>query len=381
LPVFFIVKFIHAQLTFRMDRILKTIGIVILIILGGYLIWRFSFLFVYFIIAAIISFVGHPIVMFFDKIRIGKSHFPHGLSAFFTLLLILGCLFSLIAIFVPLIFQEAQSIARIDIKKVSLALQGPLSAIQDEMNRFGLIPADKTLQDLIAENAKSLINITSVTNFLNGLLGFAGSFFIDLFSIFFIAFFFLKDDHLFENIVLLVLPEKYSEPTHKVFINSIKLLRRYFTGVIIEIIGGITLITFGFLMLGIENALLLGFLGGLINIIPYLGPIIGTAMGLTLGFTGAIAAGEYSTFASLALKIALVVFGIHFLDTMLYQPIIYSKSVKAHPLEIFIVILIGGSLGGIIGMLIAVPSYTLLRVIAREFFYKFRVVEKLTKNI
>jgi predicted PurR-regulated permease PerM len=66
---------------------------------------------------------------------------------------------------------------------------------------------------------------------------------------------------------------------------------------------------------------------------------------------------------------------------MLYQPIIYSKSVKAHPLEIFIVILIGGSLGGIVGMLIAVPSYTLLRVIAREFFYKFRVVEKLTRDI
>jgi len=179
----------------------------------------------------------------------------------------------------------------------------------------------------------------------------------------------------------MVLPEKYSGPTHKVFINSIKLLRRYFTGVIIEIFGGMGLITIGFLILGVENALLLGFLGGLINIIPYLGPILGTAMGLTLGFTGAIAAGEFSTFSSLAIKIAIVVFGIHFLDTMLYQPIIYSKSVKAHPLEIFVVILIGGSLGGIIGMLIAVPSYTLLRVIAREFFYKFRVVEKLTRNI
>jgi len=364
-----------------MDRILKTIGIVILIILGGYLIWRFSFLFVYFIISAIISFVGHPIVLFFDKIRIGKYHFPHGISALITLLLILGCLFSLIAIFVPLIFQEAQAIARIDLKKVSSELQGPLSSIEVEMNRFGLIPAGKTLQELIAENAKSLINITSVTNFLNGMLGFAGSFFIDLFSIFFIAFFFLKDDQLFENMVLMVLPEKYSGPTHKVFINSIKLLRRYFTGVIIEIFGGMGLITIGFLILGVENALLLGFLGGLINIIPYLGPILGTAMGLTLGFTGAIAAGEFSTFSSLAIKIAIVVFGIHFLDTMLYQPIIYSKSVKAHPLEIFVVILIGGSLGGIIGMLIAVPSYTLLRVIAREFFYKFRVVEKLTRNI
>jgi len=365
----------------QMDRIYKTIGIILLIILGGYLIWRFSFLFVYLIIAALISFVGHPIVRFFDKIRIGKFHIPHGISAFITLFLLFGFVLSLIAIFVPLIFQEAQSVARIDLKQVSIEFQGPLSTLQNELNRFGLIPAGQTLQGMIMETAKSLVSITSVTNFLNRILGFAGSFFIDLFSIIFIAFFFLKDDHLFENIVLIVLPEKYSEPTHNVFLNSIKLFRRYFTGVIIEIIGGMSLITIGFLILGVDNALLLGFLGGFINIIPYLGPIFGTVMGITLGFTSALAAGEYSILTSLAIKIAIVVFGVHFLDTMLFQPIIYSKSVKAHPLEIFIVILIGGSLGGIVGMLIAVPSYTLLRVIAREFFNKFRVVEKLTKNI
>ena len=364
-----------------MERILKATGIIVLVLLGGYLVWRFSFLFVYFIVAALISFIGHPVVQFFNKIRIGKLHVPKGIIALITLLMILGFILLLLIIFVPLIFQEAQSISGIDLSKVSIELQGPLSYIEEEMNRFGLIPAGQTIQDLIAENAKSLINISSVTNFLNGLLGLAGSFFIDLFSVFFIAFFFLKDDHLFENIILMALPEKYSEPIHKVFLNSIKLLRRYFTGVIFEIIGGITLMTTGFLILGVENALLLGFLGGLINIIPYLGPILGTIMGLTLGFTSALAAGEHAAFAPLAIKIAIVVFGIHLLDTMVYQPIIYSKSVKAHPLEIFVVILIGGSLGGIIGMLIAVPSYTLLRVIAREFFNKFSLVEKLTRNL
>ncbi len=364
-----------------MERILKTTGIILLIFLGGYLVWRFSFLLVYFIVAAIISFIGHPVVLFLTKLRIGKLHIPKSIIALFTLLMILGFCILVLAIFVPLIFQEAQSISRIDLSKVSIELQGPLSNIEKEMNRFGLIPAGQTLQDLIAENAKALINISSVTTFLNGLLGFAGSFFIDLFSVFFIAFFFLKDDHLFENIILMALPEKYSEPIHKVFVNSVKLMRRYFTGVFFEIIGGITLITAGFLILGVENALLLGFLGGLINIIPYLGPILGTIMGLSLGYTSALAAGDFASFTPLAIKIAVVVFGIHFLDTMLYQPIIYSKSVKAHPLEIFVVILIGGSLAGIIGMLLAVPSYTLLRVIAREFFNKFRVVEKLTRNI
>ncbi len=364
-----------------MDRILKTIGILLLLALGGYLIWRFSFLIVYLLVAAVVSFVGQPIVSFLDKIKIRKFHIPHAISALLTLLLLLGSLIFLLAIFVPLLFQEAQNISKIDLKQFSIELQGPLASIQNGLNRLGLLPAGQTLQGAIAENAKSFVNITSVTAFLNNLLGFAGSLFIDLFSIVFIAFFFLKDDHLFENIVLGVLPEKYSEPVHNVFINSIKLLRRYFSGVIIEIIGGMTLITLAFIVLGVKNALLLGILAGLINIIPYLGPILGTAIGLTIGISSAIAAGEYSAITSISLKIAVVLFGVHFLDSMLFQPIIYSNSVKAHPLEIFIVILIGGSLEGIVGMLIAVPTYTLLRVIAREFFHKFRLVEKLTRNI
>jgi len=364
-----------------MDRTLKTIGIILVLILCSYLVWRFSFLIIYLVIAAVVSFIGHPIVRVFDKIKIKKFHIPHGISALLTLILLVGCLISLFALFVPLLFQQALTISQIDLNRISYDLQGPLASIQKEFFKLGLLSEGQTLQSLIAENAKAFVNLKSVTTFLNNLLGFAGSFLIDLFSILFIAFFFLKDDHLFENIILLILPEKYSEPIHKVFNNSVKLLRRYFIGVIIEIIGGMTLITFAFLIFGVKNALLLGFLGGLINIIPYLGPIFGTAIGLTLGLTSALAAGEYSSITSLSVKIAVVLFGVHFLDSMLFQPIVYSNSVKAHPLEIFIVILIGGSLGGIVGMLIAVPSYTLLRVIAREFFYKFRIVEKLTKNI
>ncbi len=364
-----------------MDRILKTIGTILLIIFGGYLIWRFSFLIVYMIIAAVVSVVGQPIVRFFDHIRIKKFHIPHGISTLLALLLMLACFVLLFALFVPLILQEAATISQIDLNKITSELQGPMGWLQHELNKLGLIPPGHSLQALIAEKAKSFVSITTLTSFLNGLLGFAGSFFIDLFSIAFIAFFFLKDEHMFENIILLIVPEKYSEPTHKVLLDSRRLLVRYFIGVIIEIIGGITLITSAFLILGVQNALLLGFFGGLMNIIPYVGPIFGTLMGLTLGLTTALATGEYATVTSLSVKIVAVLFGVHYLDSMLFQPIIYSSSVKAHPLEIFFAIIIGGSLGGIIGMLIAVPFYTLLRVIAREFFSKFRVVQTLTRNI
>ena len=68
-------------------------------------------------------------------------------------------------------------------------------------------------------------------------------------------------------------------------------------------------------------------------------------------------------------------------DDFVLQPTLYSERVKAHPLEIFIVILIAGSLAGIVGMLLAIPSYTVLRVFAKEFFSQFRLVQKLTEKI
>ena len=80
-------------------------------------------------------------------------------------------------------------------------------------------------------------------------------------------------------------------------------------------------------------------------------------------------------------KLLGVILTAHFIDNNLLVPLIYSKSVKAHPLEIFFVIIMGGSLAGLIGMLLAIPVYTVLRVIAKEFFQQFRVVQKLTAKI
>ncbi|MEK6617008.1 MAG: AI-2E family transporter, partial [Bacteroidota bacterium] len=71
------------------------------------------------------------------------------------------------------------------------------------------------------------------------------------------------------------------------------------------------------------------------------------------------------------IKILIVFPIVNLTDAFLLQPLIYSSSVKAHPLEIFLVILVGATIGGIGGMILAVPSYTILRVFAKEFFTSF----------
>ena len=226
-----------------MNRIVRIVGSILLILLGGYLIWRFSFLIVYILIAAVVSIIGHPIVRTLDKLRLGKLKMPHSLSTLITLLLLLTSFLSLFAIFLPLILQEAKTIASLDLDKISIQLRGPLAWIQDQLSWLGLLQPGHSLQKLIAEKAKSMVSIANLTSFLNGILGIAGSFFIDLFSVMFISFFFLKDDKMFENIVLLIIPEKHTEATHNVLRDSQLLLMRYFVGVCIELIGGITLIT------------------------------------------------------------------------------------------------------------------------------------------
>jgi len=364
-----------------MNRIAKIIGTILLIALGGYLVWRFSFLIVYILVAVVVSYIGHPIVRTLDKIRIWKIRMPHSLSTLFTLLFLVTCFLSLFAIFLPLILQEAKAISQLDLNKITLQLQGPLGWIQDQLNWLGLLQPDQTIEQLIAEKAKLMVSIPNLTSFLHGLLGFAGAFFFDVFCVIFISFFFLKDDHMFEKIVLLIVPEQHAEATQNVLNGSKTMLMRYFIGVCVELIGAMTLITLAFVALGVKNALLLGFFAGLLNIIPYLGPFFGSTMALILGLTQALATKEIANLNSLIFKIIIVIFSVHYLDTMLFQPLIYSNSVKAHPLEIFFAIIIGGSLGGIAGMLIAVPSYTVLRVIAKEFFIKFRLVQKLTQYL
>ena len=363
-----------------MNKVLKIIGIILLIALLGYLLWRFSFLIVYTLIAVVVSFVGHPIVHFLESLRYKKFRIPHSVSSVIALVVLLVGFFSLFAIFVPLINQQINTISQIDLNSLTTKLRGPLAWIEEQALHYGLVPEGSTLQSVLAAKAKTLVSYSAISNALSSILGVAGSFFVGLASVIFIAFFFIKDEELFASLILLVTPENSHSAVKLIMSDSKILLRRYFVGLLLELLGVMTVITLGLSLLGIKNALLLGFFGGLMNIVPYVGPIIGTLIGLTLGVTSALATGDVNMLP-LIIKIVSVFLVANSIDNMVLQPLIYSSSVKAHPLEIFYVIIVGGSLWGIAGMIVAVPVYTLLRIIAREFLSKFRIVQTLTRNL
>lgn len=345
------------------------------------MIWRFSYIIAWILVAAVLSFIGHPLVRFFNRIHIRKLKMPHSFSALLALIVIVLVLLGLMAIFVPLIINQADTISKIDVNKLAQNLQGPLQWIDKTLHDFGAIPAEQTLQDFLIVNAKSLVNLGNVGPIISNFISVAGNIFIGLFSILFIAFFFLKDEKMFEDSLLLFISEKHHNATRKVVSESKNLLVRYYIGVMVELTGVMSLISIGLWIFGVKNALLIGFFGGIMNIIPYIGPVIGTIIGTVLGITTILATGTYNELLPVILKLVGTFLLVNFIDNNILVPVIYSKSVKSHPLEIFLVIIIGGGLAGFIGMLVAVPVYTLLRVIAKEFFQQFRIIKKLTETI
>jgi len=158
---------------------------------------------------------------------------------------------------------------------------------------------------------------------------------------------------------------------------------RYFIGIGGQITSIMILITIGMSIVGIDFrlAMTIALIIGLLNVIPYLGPFLGGSIGILLGIANNLHLDFGSELLPLIGYMFLVVLIVQIMDNVLFQPFIFSSSVKSHPLEIFLVIMVAGTTAGIPGMILGIPSYVVIRVFAKEFFSQFRVVKKLTRNI
>ncbi|MCF8228475.1 MAG: AI-2E family transporter [Bacteroidales bacterium] len=348
----------------------------LIIILTGFLVWYYSVIVAYVLVAAVLSIIGRPIVHFFEKLK-----FPHILSVILTMLIFIIAIFSFFAIFVPLFIEEAHMISKLDFKHLGHAFQEPLSDFEALLKQYNILGKDETIGHYLGHRMESLANVATFSGVIKGILSATGSFFIGLFSTLFITLFFLKDENLFANIVLALTNKKHHEKTRNVLDKTNYLLQRYFTGLITDVILMITLMSIAMTIFGIHNSLLIGFFAGLVIVIPYVGPIIGATVATIIGVTSALSYNIDTAILPLTMKILAIYFAINIMDGLVFQPLIYGKFVKASPLEIFLVILISGSTGGIIGMIIAVPAYTVLRIIAKEFFSQFRPIEQLTRDL
>ncbi|PKP11799.1 MAG: AI-2E family transporter [Bacteroidetes bacterium HGW-Bacteroidetes-4] len=363
----------------RVRYIIGFIGIALLV--AG--LWYFRSLVAYVLIAAAISILGQPLLKLLTKLKIKKKSMPQSLAAAITLILIWGAIILFFSLFIPLVIHEANILSQIDVNTLYSRIQEPLEHIQQALLNLGLFENSVDFQNYITTRLMSVLNVTYLSNIFSGLTATLGNLLIAFFAISFITFFFLKDASLFSDGLMLVIPDQFSDEI-KHILNSIKsLLTRYLGGIIIEVILVMILVTLGLWLVGIgfEHAVLCGLFSGILNVIPYIGPWIGAAFSILIGVATNIDLPFQSELLPLIGWMVLVFATVQTIDNVLFQPLIYSSSVNAHPLEIFLIIMMAGSLAGIGGMVLAIPTYTVLRVIAKEFLSSFKVVQKLTKNI
>lgn len=357
----------------------------ILWIIGGILLalclWYFRTLISYVLVAAVISFAGAPLVTLIRKIRIKNWQPPSWLAAALTLFIFINVIALFFSLFAPLIAGEAKVLAQLDLEQTTMTIEGELAKTEEWLNQFNLSGDDQSNSDFLLEKVKGLIDFSQLSQAFNNIFSILGNAFIAVFSILFISFFFLKDKSLFQRMIFTATPDKHLEKMKHIMEGSGTLLTRYVLGVLAQMIIVATLVSIGLSILGVKNAIIIGFLAGIFNLIPYIGPIIGALLGLLIALSTNLSLDFATGLMPLAGGVLLVFLVVQLLDNFITQPILLGNSVKAHPLEIFLVISIAASLAGILGMIVAIPVYTILRVVAKEFLSKFKVVESLTRDI
>jgi predicted PurR-regulated permease PerM len=344
-------------------------------------VYFFSDIVTYILIAWVLSMLGRPLAIWFQKrIKLGKYRMGSSFAALLTILVFYLTIVGVILVFVPTIVEQARNLAAVDYQALGEKLKGPFFDLDTQLHQIGMLESGQSLATKTQELLSNWFKPTLVGDFLGAFLGAAGNVLVTFASVTFILFFFLKENTLFFDIVHAIIPDGQEKKARNAINESSEVLTKYFRGLLIQVAVFAASTTILLWILGNDKALLIGAFGGIFNVIPYVGPILGMAFGVFITISSHLDV-DLALLLPMLLKVAAVFLTVQAIDNNIVGPMIMSKSVQAHPLEIFIVTLVAAKLGGVVGMVVGIPVYTVLRVIAREFFSEFKVVKKLTEHL
>lgn len=355
------------------NGILRAIGTLILAALLLYFLYQVQNVLIYLLVSLILALIGVPVLNFFKQ----KLKFKHTLAVITVLAIYILFILGFIMMFVPLIASQGQNLSLLNTAEIEKNIVELIKQLNLFLERHHLDSA--TVLD--PKNLKSVVNLNILPNFLNSVLGTISNLGIGAASVLFITFFFLKDKSKFLEGAKLLIPDSHEEKVLSSVEKINLLLSRYFIGLLIQLFIVFILYTIVLFIFGIPSALVIAFLCAVLNIIPYLGPLIASILAAVLTMLSKLGSDFQSEILPTTIYVLIGFWIVQVIDNNFSQPIIFSKSVSSHPLEIFLVILIAGFLSGVMGMIIAVPLYTIIKVIGKEFFPNNEFIQLITKNI
>ena len=347
--------------------------------------WFFRSVIIYILAAVVVSLITKPVMGGLQKIRIKGKKAPDWFLAAFSLTLVITVILSILTLIIPITSGILKGISFGSIENAASQISVPLANLNDFLkNTFPQLGSGFRIEMTLTQELQKLFGASAISSIIGSATSFLTDLVIGLFSVVFIGFFFIKDDGLFTEIICALVPDKHEKNTEKAISDIGHLLSRYFIGVMIEVCGVALLNFLGLLLIarmGFNTAIGIAFLTGILNIIPYVGPLMGGVLGTLLCLIL-----KYSSITPIGLDVSfwmftailVAIFGFtQLVDNFLYQPVIYSTSIKSKPLEIFIVLLIVGHIGGPLSMIVAIPCYTVVRVIAFRFFRHIKAIRRL----
>lgn len=352
--------------------ILKASGVIAGIFILFWFLYSIRSVLAYLAISGVVTLIGRPIVLFLKN----KLKFKNLLAVITTMLLIFGLFIGVLFLFIPLIKQQSHNLSLLNIESLSATVENLYTEVVLHFSNSNI----NIEKQLLEADVFSNIDFKFIPEFINSFISALGSFSIGLFSVIFISFFLLKDSRLLENGILTFVPDNKEERFEKSLYKIKNLLSRYFIGLFFQLMVLFIIYSAVLLAFDIDNAIVIAFLCALLNIIPYLGPLIGGFVMFFLTMSSNLGQ-DFSTVVLPTTLYVMIGFIIgQLIDNFFSQPLIFSKSVRSHPLEIFLIIVIGGLLFGVIGMIAAVPSYTVIKVVSKEFLAENKIVKRLTQN-
>lgn len=355
-------------------RMKKTaIYLVIGICLFIFLSWYFSNIFIYLALALIISTILRPLTNYISQVQIFQYKVPRVLAVIVSFLVFLIIIGSFILLFIPLVSEQIAVIRGADYDELFDNFSQPLSGAEGFLIENNLTQEEPGfIVDKVRENLFALYDDIEIQQIINNLISITGNFFVGATAVFFISFFLLYEKGLFRRNLIALIPNKYFEVSIAALYKMEKLLSNYLLGLLFQMFAIFSIASLGLSIFRIKYALTIAVFAALANLIPYAGPLLGASFGILVGVSTMSNLVNTQDYIFLIFKIVSVFGIVQVIDNIVLQPLIFSKSVKAHPLEIFIIIFAGATLAGIPGMIAAIPVYTILRVSAVELYAGYK---------
>ena len=348
--------------------------IYLLVFVGSFLLvgWYFSAISLYLVISLILAALLRPLTNKINEIHIIGHHIPRGIAILASYAAVVSFVFLLGLLFFPLINRQVILLSQLDLEGIYGQLAEPLAKLERFLMKYQLIENKQgILLEELRFSVKETLKKFDISGFISGVISVTTSLLVGILAVSFITFFLLFENGLLRRNLLNLIPNAYFELSVATFTKVEKLLSNYLFGLLLQVLAIFLLAASGLTLAGVDYALTIALFAAIANLIPYAGPILGAAFGMIVG----LSTGDFTTdadYSYLLFKIISVFAAVQLTDNVLLQPMIFSKSVKAHPLEIFVVIFAGAKIAGIGGMIFAIPVYTIFRVAVMEFYSGYK---------